>query len=119
MPITKPKSMFQHIKYNYAYYPVVFSSEECLVETKNMLSANGIVPRRYFYPSLNESFIIEGFISAIMLFAGGFGGILLYQASLNAFNRSYAIKLMVIGLVLSMVSFFVLQWIIRVKLGLA
>ncbi|MCY7357537.1 MAG: DegT/DnrJ/EryC1/StrS family aminotransferase [Rudanella sp.] len=40
--------------YNYAYYPVVFDSEEVLLRVKDALIANEIVPRRYFYPSLNK-----------------------------------------------------------------
>lgn len=39
--------------YNYAYYPVVFSSESCLINVKEGLMKQNIVPRRYFYPSLN------------------------------------------------------------------
>jgi dTDP-4-amino-4,6-dideoxygalactose transaminase len=39
--------------YNYAYYPVVFKNEEELLKIKAKLQANDIVPRRYFYPSLN------------------------------------------------------------------
>ncbi len=39
--------------YNYAYYPVVFDSEETLLRVVDALKAQEIVPRRYFYPSLN------------------------------------------------------------------
>lgn len=39
--------------YNYAYYPVVFDSEETLMRVFEALQAQEIVPRRYFYPSLN------------------------------------------------------------------
>jgi len=39
--------------YNYAYYPVLFKNEASLLAIKDSLQANGIVPRRYFYPSLN------------------------------------------------------------------
>ncbi len=51
--IQKPFSPFD-IKYNYAYYPVVFKSEEMLLNVKNALAENGIIGRRYFYPSLNN-----------------------------------------------------------------
>jgi len=40
--------------WNYSYYPIVFSSEECLLKTKNALNNEQIFPRRYFYPSLNK-----------------------------------------------------------------
>lgn len=41
------------VDYNYAYYPVVFDSEETLLRVMDVLKAQAIVPRRYFYPSLN------------------------------------------------------------------
>lgn len=40
-------------EYNYAYYPVLFESEEELIKTKEQLNKENIFPRRYFYPSLN------------------------------------------------------------------
>jgi dTDP-4-amino-4,6-dideoxygalactose transaminase len=39
--------------YNFAYYPVVFETEEQLLMVKDSLNAAYIYPRRYFYPSLN------------------------------------------------------------------
>lgn len=42
-----------NIKYNYAYYPVIFNSEEELLHIKKILNNNDIESRRYFYPSLN------------------------------------------------------------------
>jgi dTDP-4-amino-4,6-dideoxygalactose transaminase len=38
---------------NYSYFPVVFGSEQRLLETENSLSKKGYFPRRYFYPSVN------------------------------------------------------------------
>lgn len=40
-------------EYNYAYYPVIFSSHDVMVRVRRALIDNGIGPRRYFYPSLN------------------------------------------------------------------
>jgi len=45
--------------YNYGYYPVVFQSEEILLQIKRDLETNGIAGRRYFYPSLNELSYIQ------------------------------------------------------------
>ena len=39
--------------YNYAYYPVLFDSEQTLLTVKAALEAQNIHIRRYFYPSLN------------------------------------------------------------------
>ncbi len=40
-------------KYNYAYFPIVFKSEEIVLKIIAALNQNEVVPRRYFYPSLN------------------------------------------------------------------
>jgi dTDP-4-amino-4,6-dideoxygalactose transaminase len=40
-------------KYNYAYYPVVFDTEEILLKVREALLKGDITTRRYFYPSLN------------------------------------------------------------------
>jgi dTDP-4-amino-4,6-dideoxygalactose transaminase len=47
-PVINPE-----IEYNYAYYPVVFPSEEVMFRVMEALKEGDIIPRRYFYPSLN------------------------------------------------------------------
>ncbi|MFT6734664.1 MAG: dTDP-4-amino-4,6-dideoxygalactose transaminase [Polaribacter sp.] len=39
---------------NFSYFPIVFESEDKLLEVETCLNENGIYPRRYFYPSLNN-----------------------------------------------------------------
>ncbi|WP_431136688.1 DegT/DnrJ/EryC1/StrS family aminotransferase [Psychroserpens mesophilus] len=46
--------------YNYAYFPVVFESEEQLIKIKEALNSHQIFPRRYFYPSLNTVDYLNG-----------------------------------------------------------
>lgn len=41
------------VEYNYGYYPVVFPDQETMMLVREALINNGIMPRRYFYPSLN------------------------------------------------------------------
>lgn len=41
-------------EWNYSYYPIVFESEDQLLEVQILLNELDIVPRRYFYPSLNN-----------------------------------------------------------------
>jgi dTDP-4-amino-4,6-dideoxygalactose transaminase len=41
------------VQYNYSYMPVLFDSEVTLLKVIDRLTENDIVPRRYFYPSLN------------------------------------------------------------------
>jgi dTDP-4-amino-4,6-dideoxygalactose transaminase len=40
-------------EFNFAYYPVLFETEDQLLKTVKALNDNWIYPRRYFYPSLN------------------------------------------------------------------
>jgi len=47
------------LDYNYAYFPVVFESEEQAVRVAATLKENGVLARRYFYPSL-ESVVCLG-----------------------------------------------------------
>jgi len=42
------------LDYNYAYFPVVFASEEQAVHVAATLKENGVLARRYFYPSLES-----------------------------------------------------------------
>lgn len=46
-------SVQSELEYNYAYYPVLFKTEEELLRVFAALNQQGIYPRRYFYPSLN------------------------------------------------------------------
>ncbi|MEJ7912096.1 MAG: DegT/DnrJ/EryC1/StrS family aminotransferase [Chitinophagaceae bacterium] len=41
------------VLYNYAYYPVIFSSTEKMLNVMAALNAQSIFPRRYFFPALN------------------------------------------------------------------
>lgn len=50
--ITRP-SQPKGLKYNYAYYPVIFKSKEIALSIREKLNLINVFPRRYFYPSLN------------------------------------------------------------------
>lgn len=45
--------MQKDLEYNYAYYPVLFESEQALLAAFERLQKHRVFPRRYFYPSLN------------------------------------------------------------------
>ena len=51
--IRKP-IMPDDILYNYGYYPVIFKSEQIVLQVMEALLQNKISARRYFYPSLNQ-----------------------------------------------------------------
>lgn len=46
--------------FNYAYYPVVFESEETALIMKRALEGHEVFPRRYFFPSLNSLSYVRG-----------------------------------------------------------
>ena len=50
--VRRPQTQAE-LDYNYAYYPVVFKSEDELLKVFAALNSQDIFPRRYFYPSLN------------------------------------------------------------------
>ena len=47
------QTLNKHAEINYAYYPVLLPNEEILKDMVELLNANSIYPRRYFYPSLS------------------------------------------------------------------
>ena len=40
---------------NFSYFPVAFNDEQTMLSAKRKLNANNINPRRYFFPSLDET----------------------------------------------------------------
>jgi len=52
-------SIREGTEWNFSYYPVIFQSEEELLEVQHQLNAQDIFPRRYFYPSLNTLPYVE------------------------------------------------------------
>jgi len=50
--IRRPK-LKPGLTYNYAYYPVIFDSEEITLRVVAALREKNIFPRRYFFPALN------------------------------------------------------------------
>ena len=48
---------------NYAYYPVVFKTEDILIKVMQSLAERNIIPRRYFYPSLNSLPFLNEYIN--------------------------------------------------------
>lgn len=48
-----------NVEFNYAYFPVIFDSENTMLQIKDLLERNDINTRRYFYPSLNTLNYVE------------------------------------------------------------
>jgi len=71
----------------------------------------------FLYPDINESFIIEGIVASIFIFICSAGFIMLYQASKYVYNKTIAIRILVVGIILIVVAFGALQAMITIKLG--
>jgi len=54
--VLKPR---EETQWNYSYYPVLFENESQLFSIQQLLNKEGIFPRRYFYPSLNQLPYVE------------------------------------------------------------
>ena len=52
LSMLKRLKLREQTNWNFSYYPVVFESEEKLLEVEKALNDQQILPRRYFYPSL-------------------------------------------------------------------
>lgn len=50
----------ENTEWNYSYFPVIFNSEEELLNVQQKLNEAQIFPRRYFYPSLNTIDFVKG-----------------------------------------------------------
>jgi dTDP-4-amino-4,6-dideoxygalactose transaminase len=53
LKLQKPK-INKNSLYNFAYFPVVFNTEQDCLLVKNALEQQRVFPRRYFYPVLSE-----------------------------------------------------------------
>ena len=71
----------------------------------------------FLYPSIHDSFIIEGIVASIFIFLCSLGFIMLYQASKHVYNKKIATRILAIGLILILLSYTALQAMIRIKLG--
>ena len=51
----------KHTEYNYSYFPIILPSEKILKQMIELLNANWIFPRRYFYPPLHTLSFVGNF----------------------------------------------------------
>lgn len=70
----------------------------------------------FIYPDIYNAFIIESIVASILIFICSMGFIFLYQASKFIYNRKMALRLLVMGVILIMISFVALQYMISQKL---
>ncbi len=69
------------------------------------------------YKDIHESFIIEGIVASILILFCSIGFIALFQASKYVYNKRMAVWILVIGMVMIIITFIMLQYMIAVKMG--
>lgn len=50
----------ENCEWNYSYFPIIFKDEALLLKIEAALKSLNIIPRRYFYPSLNNLTYLSG-----------------------------------------------------------
>ena len=65
---------------------------------------------------LDSQLMIEGLVSMIFMLIGFFGTIIVYDSNKHAYAKSYAQKLIMIGIFMVIVSFVGFWWLFQLKL---
>jgi dTDP-4-amino-4,6-dideoxygalactose transaminase len=65
LPDVQQLKIRENTQWNYAYFPIILTSEEQLLNIQKILNEAHIYPRRYFYPSLNKLPYVKGNTCAI------------------------------------------------------
>ncbi len=88
-----------------------------LVRKPVALGANQQGDPVFIYRDLHESFIMESITASILIFFFSIGFIMLYQASKYVYNKKMGISFLVIGIMIIILTFGLLQYMIGVKAG--
>ncbi|TFG16893.1 MAG: hypothetical protein EU531_05095 [Promethearchaeota archaeon] len=88
-----------------------------LYRTPMAIGANQEGQPIILYPDIQDAFIIESIVASIFIFLCSLGFVMLYQASKYVYNKKIAIRILVIGIILIISTFFALQAMISIKLG--
>lgn len=65
--------------------------------------------------NLHDAYIIESIVASILLLFSSFGFIILYYASKYVYNKKFADWILVIGILMILITFFLLQFILDIK----
>ncbi|MFW9972012.1 MAG: hypothetical protein ACFFDF_17615 [Candidatus Odinarchaeota archaeon] len=71
----------------------------------------------FIFTDLHESYIMESITASVLIFFCSVGFIMLYQASKYVYNKKMAIWILVIGFLMIIITFILLQYMIGVKAG--
>jgi len=113
---TPGKSLILILTYVFLFYLVlggIYIGIRGTVTVGGDASGNAI----FLYPSTHEAFIIESLVAGFLIYIAGLGFLLLYNATKHSFNYGYAIKIYILGGLLAIAGFSILQYMIGVKSG--
>ncbi len=65
--------------------------------------------------NIHDAFIIESIVASILLLLSSFGFIILYYASKYVYNKKFADWILVVGILIIIITFFLLQFILDIK----
>ncbi|MHA1672165.1 MAG: hypothetical protein ACTSYI_00930 [Promethearchaeota archaeon] len=94
----------------FLFYPVIGGIYITICDPSPIMGsdANGVA--LWLYPSTHDAFIIETLVAGIIIYMTGAGFFLFYNSTRHAFNYyAYTLKVLIIGLFLAVLGFFVLQ----------
>ena len=66
--------------------------------------------------NIHEAYIIESIVASILLFFSSFGFIILYYSSRYVYNKKFADWILVIGILMIIISFVLLQFMLGIKI---
>lgn len=132
--IRKPKIVYPHFKHIEISFPIPIKTISVITiyailfvlqtgvvyliyNKPPALGADSSGNAIFLYPNINESFIIEGIVASVLIFLCSLGFILLYHGSKYVYNRTIALRILILGLILILTTFVALQVMISTKLG--
>jgi hypothetical protein len=101
----------------FLFYPVMGGIYIAFRDPSPMgADANGVAI--WLYPSTHDAFIIVTLVAGIIIYLIGAGFILFYNSTRHTFNYyAYTLKVLIIGLFLAVLGFFLLQNMMAVKIS--
>ena len=113
---TPGKSLILILTYVFLFYLVLGGIYIGIRDTVTV-GGNAAGEVMFLYPSIHEAFIIESLVAGFLIYISGLGFLLLYNATKHSFNYGYAIKIYILGGLLAVAGFWMLQYMIGVKSG--
>ncbi|MFX1486528.1 MAG: hypothetical protein ACFFBS_05485 [Promethearchaeota archaeon] len=67
------------------------------------------------YGTISDQFVLEGMIGGILIFCGFAGFVVIYESTKHVYNPSYALMLLIAGIVMIILAYIGAEWIIVIK----